>query len=230
MKMWSMKKILIITGIVLSISIAPVQKTNAQIPILEIIKAAVKKVIKAVDLKIQRLQNKTIWLQNAQKTLENKMSKLKLTEISDWSKKQKELYAKYFDELWKVKNAISSYQAVRDIIKKQVQLVQEYAKAFNLSKQDKNFTVDELDYMQKVYTGILDESIKNIDQIQLVINAFATQMSDAKRLEIIHTAGDNIDQNITDLRQFNQQNITISLQRSKERNDIDVVKTLYGLE
>jgi hypothetical protein len=230
MKMWSMKKILIITGIVLSISIAPVQQTNAQIPILEIIKAAVKKVIKAVDLKIQRLQNKTIWLQNAQKTLENKMSKLKLTEISDWSKKQKELYAKYFDELWKVKNAISSYQGVRDIIKKQVQLVQEYAKAFNLSKQDKNFTVDELDYMQKVYTGILDESIKNIDQIQLVINAFATQMTDAKRLEIIHTAGDNIDQNITDLRQFNQQNITISLQRSKERNDIDVVKTLYGLE
>ena len=58
--MWSMKKILIIIGIVLSISIAPVQHTSAQIPILEIIKAAVKKVIKAVDLKIQRLQNKTI--------------------------------------------------------------------------------------------------------------------------------------------------------------------------
>ena len=228
--MWSMKKILIIVGIVLSISIAPVQHTSAQIPILEIIKAAVKKVIKAVDLKIQRLQNKTIWLQNAQKTLENKMSKLKLTEISDWSKKQKELYAKYFDELWKVKNAISSYQAVRDIIKKQVQLVQEYSKAFNLSKQDKNFTADELNYMQKVYTGILDESIKNIDQIQLVINAFATQMTDAKRLEIIHAAGNNIEQNITDLRQFNQQNIIISLQRSKEKNDIDVVKKLYGIE
>jgi hypothetical protein len=214
----------------LSICIAPVQHTNAQIPILEIIKAAVKKVIKAVDLKIQRLQNKTIWLQNAQKTLENEMSKLKLTEISDWSKKQKELYTKYFDELWKVKNAISSYQAVRDIIKKQVQLVQEYSKAFNLSKQDKNFTADELNYMQKVYTGILDESIKNIDQIQLVINAFATQMTDAKRLEIIHDAGNNIEQNITDLRQFNQQNIIISLQRSKEKNDIDVVKKLYGLE
>ena len=228
--MWSMKKILIIVGIVLSISIAPVQHTNAQIPILEIIKAAVKKVIKAVDLKIQRLQNKTIWLQNAQKTLENKMSKLKLTEISDWSKKQKELYAKYFDELWKVKNAISSYQAVRDIVKKQVQLVQEYSKAFNLSKQDKNFTADELNYMQKVYTGILDESIKNIDQIQLVINAFATQMTDAKRFEIIQAAGNNIEQNITDLRQFNQQNIIISLQRSKEKNDIDVVKKLYGIE
>jgi predicted transcriptional regulator YheO len=225
-----MKKLLIITGIAFSLCIFPRQRVQAQIPIYDIIKAAVKKVIKAVDLKIQRLQNKTIWLQNAQKTLENKMSKLKLTEISDWSKKQKELYAKYFDELWKVKNSISSYQALRDIIKKQVQLVQEYSKAFNLSKRDKNFTADELDYMQKVYTGILDESLKNIDQIQLVINAFATQMTDARRLDIIHNAGNNIEQNITDLRQFNQQNIIISLQRSKEKNDIDVVKKLYGLE
>ena len=126
--------------------------------------------------------------------------------------------------------SISSYQAVRDIIKKQVQLVKEYSKAFNLSKQDKNFTADELNYMHKVYTGILDESIKNIDQIQLVINAFATQMTDAKRLEIIYTVGNNIEQNITDLQKFNQQNIIISLQRSKEKNDIDEVKKLYGIE
>lgn len=225
-----MKKLLILAGIILSVSVAPVQQAKAQIPILDIIKAAVKKVIRAADLKIQRLQNKTIWLQNAQKTLENKMSKLKLTEISDWSKKQKELYAKYFDELWKVKNTIGSYQAVRDIIKKQILLVQEYSKAFNLAKQDKNFTPEEINYMQQVYTGILDESLKNIDQVQLVINAFATQMSDARRLDIIHAAGNNIEQNITDLRQFNQQNIKISLQRSKERNDIEVVKKLYGLE
>jgi len=225
-----MKKILFITGIIVTICIAPIQHIHAQASIIDVIKAGVKKVIKAVDLKIQRLQNKTIWLQNAQKVLENEMSKLKLTDISDWANKQKELYANYFDELWKVKNVIYTYQSVKDIIAKQVQLVKEYSKAFNLSKQDKNFTAGELNYMQQVYTGILNESLKNIDQIQLVINAFATQMSDAKRLEIIHSAGDNIEENITDLRQFNQQNIKISLQRVKERNDIDVVRKLYGLQ
>lgn len=225
-----MKKVLAIAGIILLISIAPVQQTQAQIPILDIIKAAVKKVIKAVDLKIQRLQNKTIWLQNAQKTLENQMSKLKLKEIGDWANKQKELYAKYFDELSKVKNAISTYLAVKDIISKQSQLVKEYSRAFNLSKQDKNFTQQEIDYMQQVYGGILNESLKSIEQVQMVITAFATQMTDAKRLVIINSASDNIEQNLTDLRQFNQQNIRISLQRSKERNDIDVVKKLYGIE
>jgi hypothetical protein len=224
-----MKKLLTIAGIAMLISLAPVKHTEAQIPIYDIIKAAVKKVIKAVDLKIQRLQNKTIWLQNAQKTLENQMSKLKLKEIGDWANKQKELYAKYFDELSKVKNAIGTYQAVKDIISKQVQIVKEYSMAFNLSKQDKNFTQQEIDYMQQVYSGILDESIKSIEQVQMVITAFATQMTDAKRLVTIHSASDNIEQNLTDLRQFNQQNIRVSLQRSKERNDIDVVRKLYGL-
>lgn len=225
-----MKRLLIIIIVLLFASVGSQQQVQAQDPISEIIKAAVKKVIKAVDLKIQRLQNKTVWLQNAQKVLENKMSKLKLTEISNWANKQNKLYADYFDELWKIKNAIGTYHSVKEIIANQIQLAQEYSKAFNLSKRDKNFTPGELDYMQQVYTGILNESLKNIDQIQLVINAFATQMSDAKRLEIIHAAGDNIDQNLADLRQFNQQNIITSLQRAKERNDIDVVKNLYGIQ
>ncbi len=202
--------------------------SNAQI--LEIIKAATTKIIKAIDLKVQRLQNETVWLQNAQKVLENAMSKLKLTEIGDWANRQKTLYADYFDEFWKIKNAISTYQRVRDIINKQVQLVSEYSKAFALSKQDKNFSNTELDYMSQVYGGILNESLKNVEQVQLVINAFATQMSDAKRLEIIHTASDNIEQNLSDLRQFNQDNIKTSLQRAKDKNDISVVKRLYGIQ
>jgi len=64
----------------------------------------------------------------------------------------------------------------------------------------------------------------------MVITTFTTQMTDAKRLVIINNASDNIEQNLTDLRQFNQQNIRVSLQRSKEKNDVDVVKKLYGIE
>ena len=207
-----------------------VQKAEAQTPVLEIIKAGVKKIIKAVDLKIQRLQNKTIWLQNAEKTLENEMSKLKLKEISDWALKQKKLYADYFDELWKVKNALQTYQNVKDIVNKQIQLVKEYTRAFNLSKQDKNFSTGELVYMGEVYSGILKESLKNIEQVDLVITSFATQMSDAKRLEIIHQASDKMQQNLSDLREFNQQNLQVSLQRAKEKNDIDALKKLYGIE
>ncbi len=224
-----MKKILVIVLSVMCCLALSVTESNAQIPIAEIIKQAITKVIVAVDLKIQRLQNKTIWLQNAQKTLENKMSELRLTEISDWVEKQRTLYAKYFDELWRVKAALTYYQRVKDIIAKQLQLVDEYRTAWALFKQDKNFTSDELDYMQNVFNGIMDESVKNIDGLFLVIDAFATQMSDAKRLEIINEVDAQLNENLGDLREFNNQNKMISLQRASEKGDIETVKRLYGL-
>jgi hypothetical protein len=223
-----MKKIMLIIMMAMG-SIAMMQKAHAQIPVAEVIKGAVKKVIKAIDLQIQRQQNKIIWLQNAQKTLENSMSKLKLDEISDWVEKQRTLYKDYYEELAKVKAIISYYHRIRDISQRQVHLVEAYHKAWNLFRQDKHFTSDELNYMRKVYSGILDESTKNIDQIFLVVNSFQTQMSDAKRLEIINDAADQVEANYYDLTRFNEQNIMLSLQRAKAYNDVEVVKKLYGL-
>jgi hypothetical protein len=212
------------------LSFAVVSKANAQAEVAQAIAEGIKKVIRAIDLKIQRLQNETIWLQNAAKTVENAMSKLRLDEISDWVEKQRKLYAGYFDELWQIKTAIGYYRRIREVVDKQKQLVKEYQRARDLVRQDRNFSKDEIEFMYKVYSGILDESIKNLDQLFLVATAFATQMSDAKRLEIINTAADNIEQNLTDLRQFNSQNMMISMQRAKERNEIEVTKKLYGLQ
>lgn len=224
-----MKRKLAVLLLLMCCNVLPVKKSNAQIPVLEIIKEGITKVIKAIDLKIQRLQNETIWLQNAQKVIENKMSELRLTEISDWVEKQRTLYAQYFDELWRVKAALAYYQKVKDIVEKQVQLINEYKSSMALFKQDKNFTLDELGYIQGVHNGIVEESIKNIDQLFLVINAFATQMSDAKRLEIINEVDTRLDENLTDLREFNNQNKMISLQRASDKGDIEIVKRLYGL-
>jgi uncharacterized protein Yka (UPF0111/DUF47 family) len=156
------------------------------------------------------------------------MSKLKLTEISDWVEKQRKLYDDYFQELWKVKATLSYYHRVKEIIQRQVDIVNEYKAAWKLFQQDKNFTPEELDYMYTVYTGMMDESLKNIDGLFLVVNAFATQMSDAKRLEIINTVADNIEQNSSDLKDFNNQNKMISIQRASERGEIEYVKRLYG--
>jgi hypothetical protein len=226
-----MKKKLIVLMVCLLLvgtSARPAEKV-AVLPILEIVKAVTKKVIKAIDLRIQRLQNKTIWLQNAQKQVENVLSKLKLDEISDWTQKQKDLYRGYYEELAKVKSIITYYQRIREITKKQTQLVQEYERAWNLFKQDTHFKDSEIQYMERVYTGILEESVKNIDQIFLILDSFATQMSDLKRLEIINKAADQIDGNYDDLTMFNQQNILLSLQRAKTEADVNQVKQFYGI-
>lgn len=218
-----MKKLILVLAVFVSI------QSNAQFPIAEIIRIGIKKVIVAVDLKIQKLQNKTIWLQNAQKVIENQLSKLKLSEISDWVHKQKELYREYFDELKKVKTAIRYYHKVKDLIADQVALVKEYRDAWRVFRTDKNFTSDELQFMEAVYTGILNESMKHLDNVLLVINSFSTQMSDAKRIEIIDAAAAGIETSFFDLKSFNNQNKAMTLQRAYELGEIEYTRRLYGL-
>jgi hypothetical protein len=187
-------------------------------------------VIRAVDLKIQRLQNETIWLQNARKVIENKMHELKLAEISGWMEKQKQLYADYFEELWKVKSTIAYFSKVKDAINIQLQIVKEYKQAFAVFRNDKHFLESEIDYAKSIYAGILNESIKNLDQLYSVINSFTTQMSDASRIEILDDANSRLEQNLADLRQFNTQLAFLSTQRSRDQTEITLMKLLNGIK
>lgn len=225
------KKKLLIGLLCLSLAGTPVKAADAVVvfPIIGLINEAIKKVILAIDLRIQRLQNKTIWLQNAQKKIENALSKLKLNEISSWTRQQRDLYREYYEELMKVKSIITYYQRIRDISQKQVRMVKEYEKAWKLIQKDVHFNAAELGYMHNVYSGMLQDSADNIDQIVIILNSFATQMSDAKRLEIINAAADRIDANYSDLTLFTRQNIALSLQRAKTQQEVHAMKLFYDL-
>ncbi|WP_299568419.1 conjugal transfer protein TraI [uncultured Pedobacter sp.] len=206
-----------------------VRPASAAFPILSLLREAAIKAIKAADLAIQRQQNKVIWLQNAQKVIENSMSKLKLDEISDWTERQRSQYQQYFDELWRVKALISYYKRVSEITQRQILLVKEFQRTWSLLKNDKHFSADEILYMGKVYAGILKETVKNVDQMMIIVNSFKTQMSDAKRLELINEAAERVDQNYSDLKQFNRENVLLSLQRSSSEQERRNLEILYGL-
>ena len=55
-------------------------------------------------------------------------------------------------------------------------------------------------------------------------------MADEKRMEIINSAGAAMDENYSDIKAFNSQNMMLSRQRSKDLNEVNVVKQLYGLQ
>ena len=203
---------------------------SAQLAVAEVIKAGVKKVIKAVDLKVQRLQNKTIWLQNAQKVVENQLSKFKLGEISDWTERQRKLYASYYEELRKVKSVIASYQRIREMASVQGDIVSEYKWAIGKFRRDSHFSAHELSHIEAVYGGMLEQSIKNLDQLFVVVNSFKTQMSDAARLELIDAAAGQMEANYAELRQFGQQNIGLSIQRAKSELEVKTLKQVYEIK
>ena len=128
-----MKKYMVILPLsAVSVFVSIPTGADAQIVVSQVISETVGRVIRAIDLEVQRLQNQTIWLQNAQKALENQLSKLKRTEISDWSQKQQDLYKGYYDELWQVKSVITYYERIKDMTGKQANLVSQYNHAWKL--------------------------------------------------------------------------------------------------
>ncbi|WP_300601946.1 conjugal transfer protein TraI [Niabella sp.] len=208
---------------------APFQQASA-IGIWQIIKEAIVKVIKAIDLAVQRVQNQTIQLQHIQKEIENAMAKLKLKEIAEWSEKQRKLFKTYYDELWKVKKIIAYYKRIKSITDNQLQLIKEYKRAYALISNDKNFKPKELIYIFDVYTGILDESAKNIDELMIIVQSFSSQMSDAARLELIAKTDTEVSKNLSHLRRFTNQNILLSIERTKDKQEQQTIKTYYGLQ
>lgn len=223
------RHLLILAVMTCSFGAVPMQ-SDAQFVIADIIKLVLTKVINAIDLAVQQVQNKTIILQNAQKELENAMSKLQLNDITGWVEKQRKLYADYYQELWVVKQVIADYDKVKSIVQLQSRIVAEYNQANALFKQDRHFTAAELEHMAQVYGGILNASLQNLNQALLVASALVTQMYDASRLMTIDQAYTGVQKNYDDLKRFNQQNIQLSLQRAQGEGDIETVKKLYGLE
>lgn len=215
---------------VCTISLFHTQKANAQIPIVSIITSAIKKVIVALDLQVQRLQNKTIALQNAEANLENSMSLGNLNDISGWLNKEKNLYSQYYQELQTVKHAISDYEEVKRAVVQQEELVKEYKTAYSLFRQDNHFSATELSNMAAVYNGILQASARNLDEVVLAVTNFNTQMSDAERLATVHKADAGLQNNLNDLRQFNNNAMRLSLQRAQDKADAETVKRMYGLQ
>lgn len=220
------KKIIITTALLM---IGCSVQLRAQIPIVSLITSAVKKVIVAIDLKVQQMQNKTIALQNAEKALENKMALGNLNDISGWLDKEQQLYADYYRELQQVKSVIATYELVKEVVKQQEQLVNEYHEAFGLFQRDQNFSTDELNDMRGVYSGILDASVQNLNEVLLAVTNLSTSMSDAERLALIHKAAAGLQHNLDDLRQYNSGNIQLSLRRAQDQQSRTSVKKLYGL-
>jgi hypothetical protein len=101
--------------------------------------------------------------------------------------------------------------------------------AYSNFKKDRHFSAAEVDYMMNVYSGIVEQSLANIDQVMIVVNQFSTTMNDEARLSVITEAAKAMETNYKDLRLFNNEAIQLSLLRAKASGDAATVKQLYGL-
>jgi esterase/lipase len=152
------------------------------------------------------------------------------TSIKDISEGNFSLHKTFLDGLMEVSPAVKKYKRVADIISYQIKLVKEYKSAFQQFKDDKQFTLIEIQYIGNVYANLFKESLKKLDELAMVVTAGKLRMSDDERLQAIDRIYDEVMEQYTFLNEFNNSTAILSLQREKDKMDIDLMKKIHGLK
>jgi hypothetical protein len=122
-----------------------------------------------------------------------------------------------------------NYGRIAEIISMQASLISEYKRHNKLFQQSGSFSVSELSYMSNVYTRLVSESLDNLEELTNVITANKLRMSDADRIKAIDRLYGTSSDKLQFLRSFNNQGVSLSLQRSKDAADTRTLKQLYGI-
>ncbi|WP_288878890.1 TerB family tellurite resistance protein [Pedobacter panaciterrae] len=149
--------------------------------------------------------------------------------IKDLSQGNFSLHKTFLDGLMQVSPTVRNYRKVAGIIDYQIRIVQEYKTAFNRFKAGGHFNPKELDYMAGVYDRLFKASLKNLDELAMVVTAAKLRMSDDERLAAIDRIYQNTGDKLRFLRNFNNSTSILSLQREKEQAAINQSKVLNNI-
>ncbi|HTN05138.1 TerB family tellurite resistance protein [Agriterribacter sp.] len=149
--------------------------------------------------------------------------------IKNISKGNFSLHKTFLDGLLEVSPAVKKYRRVADIVDLQLLLVREYKSAYNRFKAEASFTPQEIEYMGKVYKNLFEANLKNLDDLFMVVTAKKLRMSDDERLNAIDKIFTEMQDKVVFLRHFNSSTSLLNIQRSKEQQDVDVLRKLYDV-
>lgn len=152
------------------------------------------------------------------------------TSIKNISEGNFSLHKDFLDGLLQVNPTVRKYAKVTDIIQFQLKIVKESKGALTEFKNNKQFSLKELEYMGKVYSNLLSESLKKLDELAMVLTAGKLRMSDDERLKAIDTIHEEVMEQYAFLNEFNNGTAILSLQREKEKMDIDLMRKIHGLK
>lgn len=147
--------------------------------------------------------------------------------VKDLTQGNFSLHEAFLDALLDVSPTVRNYHKVAEIISMQIKLVQQQGDAFARYQGSGNFSSDELDYIGRIYDNLINESLRNLDELTVVITAGQVRMSDNERIEAIDRIYEDVQEKLLFLNDFNNTTSVLSLQREKEQHDTGSMQNVY---
>ena len=205
-----MKKILILT-ILITLLMIPVKSMGQSAEIQQLI------------LNIEKLSQFKKILSDMKKGYELLSGGYKT--VKDMTEGNFSLHKTFLDALMQVSPAVKNYKRVAEIVEYQISIVKESRNGMNRFIKSGSFSGQEINYFEKVYGNLLNQSLRNLDELTMIITADKLRMSDDERLKAVDDIYEQMQDKLLFLRNFNTTSNVLALQRSKEKKDVYVSKS-----
>lgn len=173
-------------------------------------------------------------LQELEKILDNMYVGYKIldkgyTTVKNIAKGNYSIHQLFLDGLMEVNPSVRNYRRIPFIIDYQKLLLKEYKNAYNRFKNDPHFTPQEIQYLANVYNFLFKASLRNIDDLVMIITATKLRMSDDERMKAIDRIFYDMEGKLVFLRGFNSSTQLLAIQRARSANDVRTLNQLYGI-
>lgn len=151
------------------------------------------------------------------------------TRIRDIVKDNFNLHEVFLDALWVVSQSVRSDPRLEEIFSTEYRIVALYRTATTGAGVSPVWTSQELGYIDGTLGSVLGRSQQAIDELTMVTTDNELRMSDAERLSALDRIATELRQELAFMQQFNNELAIETARRNREMNDVNTLKTLYGL-
>lgn len=153
-----------------------------------------------------------------------------LNTIQDIKKGDLNLHRNYFASLGKVNPKVKRYKRIAGIITYQIRIVKTANATIRNLSESRQFDNNELDYSKTVFENLLEECLKDMDELHLIIISNELQMKDDERINRIDRLYWGMQDKYSFCQSFSGECSALTMQRLAEQAEINTSKTLNAVE
>ncbi len=140
------------------------------------------------------------------------------------------LHDGYFNSLKAVNPEIKNYAKVADIIALQLKIVKQSRQCMIAVRELGQFTPAEMDQCALVFSNLLTDCVKNIDELMLLITSGKIEMKDDERLKRINALYSDMQDKYGFCSSYTEEMTLLTVQRMREQYEVNLSRKLNGLQ
>jgi hypothetical protein len=139
------------------------------------------------------------------------------------------LHQSYFNSLGRVSPAVVNNPKIKLVSTYQQQIISGFDNEISWQKQQSILAADEMSYILAVYSNLLAECKKDIDELNMVITPGQAQMKDAERIKHIDAVYTATNDKYKFAQSFIANSHAFALDRQNSSQQTQVLKKLYNI-